>query len=136
MIIDTDPGVDDSWALLLALRSPELEVVGVTSLFGNVRTKMATRNALYLLEKFGRPEVPVVEGSLVGVASSHAPPSPPSSLDTVPPFSTRGGCGHASLSAWPSFAVSGMCRGSRSPEASLLFFFIAAATVCSSFLHL
>ena len=75
VIIDTDPGVDDSWALLLALRSPELEVVGVTSLFGNVRTKMATRNALYLLEKFGRPEVPVVEGSLVGVASCHAPPS-------------------------------------------------------------
>ena len=66
IIIDTDPGVDDSWAILLALRSPEVEVIGLTSLFGNVRTKMATQNALYLLEKFGKPDIPVVEGSLVG----------------------------------------------------------------------
>jgi len=47
------------------VRSPELEVIGLTSLFGNVRTTMATRNALYVLEKFGRPDIPVVEGSLV-----------------------------------------------------------------------
>ena len=66
IIIDTDPGVDDSWAILLALRSPEVEVIGLTSLFGNVRTKMATQNALYLLEKFGKSGVPVVEGALVG----------------------------------------------------------------------
>ena len=50
-----------------AVRSPELEVIGLTSLFGNVRTTMATRNALYVLEKFGRPDIPVVEGSLVRV---------------------------------------------------------------------
>ena len=49
LIIDTDPGVDDSWAILLALRSPEVEVIGITSLFGNVRTKMATQNALFLM---------------------------------------------------------------------------------------
>ena len=66
IIIDTDPGVDDSWAILLALRSPEVEVIGLTSLFGNVRTKMATQNALYLLEKFGKTDIPVVEGSLAG----------------------------------------------------------------------
>lgn len=66
IIIDTDPGVDDSWAILLALRSPEVEVLGLTTLFGNVRTKMATQNALYLLEVFGKPDIPVVEGSLVG----------------------------------------------------------------------
>ena len=35
VIIDTDPGVDDSFAILLALRSPEIEVIGLTSLFGN-----------------------------------------------------------------------------------------------------
>eukprot|EP00740_Mantoniella_antarctica_P021994 CAMPEP_0198698196 /NCGR_PEP_ID=MMETSP1468-20131203/333534_1 /TAXON_ID=1461545 /ORGANISM="Mantoniella sp, Strain CCMP1436" /LENGTH=330 /DNA_ID=CAMNT_0044455121 /DNA_START=39 /DNA_END=1027 /DNA_ORIENTATION=+ len=64
IIIDTDPGVDDSWAILLALRSPEVEVVGLTTLFGNVRTTMATQNALYLLEVFGRADIPVVEGSL------------------------------------------------------------------------
>ena len=69
IIIDTDPGVDDTFAILLALRSPEVEVVGITSLFGNVRTKMATQNALYILEKFGRPDIPVYEGhhtSIVG----------------------------------------------------------------------
>ena len=67
LIIDTDPGVDDSWAILLALRSPEVEVIGITSLFGNVRTKMATQNALFLMEKFGRPDIPVVEGSLTSI---------------------------------------------------------------------
>ena len=67
LIIDTDPGVDDSWAILLALRSPEVEVIGITSLFGNVRTKMATQNALLLMEKFGRPDIPVVEGSLTSI---------------------------------------------------------------------
>ena len=51
---------------MLALRSPEVEVVGLTTLFGNVRTTMATQNALYLLEVFGRADIPVVEGSLVG----------------------------------------------------------------------
>jgi hypothetical protein len=65
IIIDTDPGVDDSWAILLALRSPEVEVIGLTSLFGNVRTTMATANSLKLLETFGQPHIPVVEGSLV-----------------------------------------------------------------------
>ena len=43
VIIDTDPGVDDSFAILLALRSPEIEVIGLTSLFGNVRTPTATK---------------------------------------------------------------------------------------------
>ena len=35
IIIDTDPGVDDSMAILFALRSPELEVIGLTAVFGN-----------------------------------------------------------------------------------------------------
>ncbi|MBI2975871.1 MAG: nucleoside hydrolase, partial [Chloroflexi bacterium] len=35
IIIDTDPGVDDSMAILVALRSPELEVIGLTAVFGN-----------------------------------------------------------------------------------------------------
>ena len=70
LIIDTDPGVDDTWAICLALRSPEVEVIGITSLFGNVRTKMATQNALYLMEKFGRPDIPVVEGSLTSIVGA------------------------------------------------------------------
>ena len=68
VIIDTDPGVDDTFAILLALRSPEIEVIGLTSLFGNVRTPTATKNALHLLERFGRSDIPVYEGHLTSIA--------------------------------------------------------------------
>ena len=54
IIIDTDPGVDDTMAIFFALCSPELEVVGLTTIFGNVHTALATKNALRLLEIAGR----------------------------------------------------------------------------------
>jgi uridine nucleosidase len=63
IIIDTDPGVDDSMAILFAFQSPELEVVGLTTIFGNVYTDLATQNALRLVEFVGRPDVPVAHGS-------------------------------------------------------------------------
>jgi purine nucleosidase/pyrimidine-specific ribonucleoside hydrolase len=49
VIIDTDPGADDALALLLALNSPELEVVGITTTCGNVPVGQATRNLLRVL---------------------------------------------------------------------------------------
>ena len=63
IIIDTDPGVDDSMAILFALKSPELEVVGLTTIFGNVHTPLATQNALRLVEFAGRPEIPAAQGA-------------------------------------------------------------------------
>jgi purine nucleosidase len=63
IIFDTDPGVDDSMALLLALASPELEVLGVTTVFGNVAVEQTTRNAQYVLEVAGRLDLPVVAGA-------------------------------------------------------------------------
>ncbi|XP_022874929.1 probable uridine nucleosidase 2 isoform X5 [Olea europaea var. sylvestris] len=48
IIIDTDPGIDDAMAIFLALKSPEVEVIGLTTIFGNVYTTLATRNALHL----------------------------------------------------------------------------------------
>lgn len=63
IIIDTDPGVDDSMAILFAFNAPELEVVGLTTIFGNVHTDLATQNALWLAEFAGRPEVPVAHGA-------------------------------------------------------------------------
>lgn len=48
IIIDTDPGIDDSMALMMAFETPNLEIVGLTTTFGNVSTKDATRNALIL----------------------------------------------------------------------------------------
>jgi inosine-uridine nucleoside N-ribohydrolase len=50
VIIDTDPGVDDALALLLALRSPELQVVAVTTVCGNVGVRQATRNLFKVLQ--------------------------------------------------------------------------------------
>ncbi|MBN2303464.1 MAG: nucleoside hydrolase [Anaerolineae bacterium] len=63
IIIDTDPGVDDAMAIFFALRSPELDVIGLTTIFGNVETELATTNALRLLEQAGRTDIPVANGA-------------------------------------------------------------------------
>jgi inosine-uridine nucleoside N-ribohydrolase len=63
IILDTDPGHDDAIALLLALASPELEVVGVTTVSGNQTLKKTTANALKVLEFADRTEVPVHVGA-------------------------------------------------------------------------
>ncbi len=55
VIIDTDPGVDDALAILLALNSAELEVEAITTVFGNVCLEQAVKNAGFLLDFF-RPE--------------------------------------------------------------------------------
>ncbi|KAH0735827.1 hypothetical protein KY285_011534 [Solanum tuberosum] len=49
--------------ILMAFQTPEVEVIGLATIFGNVTTKDATRNALLLCEAAGYPDVPVVEGS-------------------------------------------------------------------------
>jgi purine nucleosidase len=64
LLLDTTPGVDDAIALLLALRARDVDVMGVTTTFGNVDTKRATRNVLSLLELSGRSELPVAAGAL------------------------------------------------------------------------
>ncbi|MBI4305569.1 MAG: nucleoside hydrolase [Chloroflexi bacterium] len=63
VIIDTDPGLDDFFAIVQALRSPELEVHALTTVGGNVPLSYATRNALRALRHGGRSDVPVVPGS-------------------------------------------------------------------------
>jgi len=62
-IIDTDPGVDDAIAILMALACPWLEILGLTTLGGNVSLSWATRNALSLLEYAERTEIPVAKGA-------------------------------------------------------------------------
>ncbi|KAI8015085.1 Uridine nucleosidase 1 [Camellia lanceoleosa] len=61
IIIDTDP--DDSMAIFMAFQSPQLEVLGLTTIFGNVTTEDATRHALLLCEIAGCPGLPVAEGT-------------------------------------------------------------------------
>ena len=63
ILIDTDPGVDDSMAILLAFASPEVDIVGLTTVFGNVGVDQTTLNALRLVELAGRPDVPVAMGA-------------------------------------------------------------------------
>ncbi|RMD49696.1 MAG: nucleoside hydrolase [Alphaproteobacteria bacterium] len=62
IIIDTDPGQDDAVAILAALASPELEVLGITAVAGNVPLELTARNARIVREWAGRPEVPVFAG--------------------------------------------------------------------------
>jgi inosine-uridine nucleoside N-ribohydrolase len=63
ILIDCDPGHDDAIALLLALASPELELLGVTTVAGNQTLEKTTANALRVLEFVGRGDVPVVAGA-------------------------------------------------------------------------
>jgi len=74
VIFDTDPGVDDSMALLLAHRHPALDLLGVTTVFGNADIATVTRNALYLKALFGF-DAPVARGAGMALALP-LPPAP------------------------------------------------------------
>lgn len=62
IVIDCDPGQDDAIALMLACASPELEVVGVTAVAGNVSVDRTAANARRIVEFAGCPDVPVFAG--------------------------------------------------------------------------
>jgi purine nucleosidase len=62
IIIDTDPGQDDAVAILLALASPELEVLGITAVAGNVPLALTELNARKICELAGRPDISVYAG--------------------------------------------------------------------------
>ena len=63
LIIDSDPGLDDALAIGLAVARPELDLLAVTTVGGNVDVRHCTANALRLLNVFGAANVPVAEGS-------------------------------------------------------------------------
>ena len=97
VVLDCDPGHDDAIALLLALGSPELELLGVTTTYGNQTLEKTTANALRVLELAGRLDVPVAAGAerplrrdLVVAAHVHGesgldgPTLPPPSGEPVP----------------------------------------------------
>ena len=65
IIIDTDPGVDDALAFLLALASPEIRLEALSTTQGNVTLEKATVNALSVLELAGAGHIPVARGSLL-----------------------------------------------------------------------
>lgn len=64
IILNVDPGIDDAWAILFALGSPEVELMGVTVSFGNIENMTnLTQNALRILEMAGRYDIPVFAGA-------------------------------------------------------------------------
>ena len=62
ILIDTDPGIDDSLAILLALASPEITLEGLTVVHGNCSAEQGTRNALSVLELAKAENIPVAKG--------------------------------------------------------------------------
>ncbi len=64
IIIDTDPGQDDAVAILLALASPEIEILGITAVAGNVPLALTEVNARKICELAGRPETKVYSGAI------------------------------------------------------------------------
>jgi len=64
IIIDTDPGQDDAVAILLALASPELDVLGITAVAGNVPLRLTQLNARKVCELAGRPDMKVFAGAV------------------------------------------------------------------------
>ncbi len=74
IILDTDPGIDDAMAIFYAFQAPEIEVLGLTTVFGNVPVEMSAQNALTLVELAGK-DIPVCKGVArpwVGPESTYA----------------------------------------------------------------
>ena len=65
IVIDCDPGIDDSLALMLALASPELNIAGITTVSGNVPVDMGTENAAKVLNWMERTDIPIYKGEAV-----------------------------------------------------------------------
>ena len=94
VIIDCDPGIDDSLAIMLALKSPEIEVVGITIVCGNAPVEMGFENAKKILKQMNRLDVPVYIGE-----------STPLKRDYVNALDTHGadGLGESFLPEVPGF---------------------------------
>ncbi|MBU2979377.1 nucleoside hydrolase [Alteromonas sp. C1M14] len=74
IILDTDPGIDDAMAIFFAFQHPDIEVLGLTTVYGNVPVSMAAKNALTLCEMADQ-DIPVTQGvgmPWVGPESSYA----------------------------------------------------------------
>jgi inosine-uridine nucleoside N-ribohydrolase len=97
IILDCDPGHDDAIALLLALASPEVQLLGVTTVAGNQTLEKTTANAIRVLDHIGRSDVPVAAGAarplvrelrvaaeVHGESGLDGPELPPASREPVP----------------------------------------------------
>ncbi|WP_313539311.1 nucleoside hydrolase [Enterococcus sp.] len=63
VIIDCDPGIDDTLALMLAIKAPEIEVVAITTVCGNAPVDIGTKNVIKCLERLDRLDIPIYQGA-------------------------------------------------------------------------
>jgi len=73
LVLDVDTGTDDAVAIMLACEHPDLDLVGITTVNGNVPVAYCTENSLRVLDYIGRSEVPVYEGSATPLARRDFP---------------------------------------------------------------
>ncbi len=97
LVIDTDPGVDDAMAIFYAALAPEIELIALTTTFGNVAVEKATRNALWLAEMAGL-DIPVAQGAAHALSARAISPVAfihgDEGLGHAPPVTPKG-CAHA-----------------------------------------
>lgn len=74
VVIDTDAGIDDAFALALALRAPHVHVVALTCVSGNVFIDDVVKNVQRLLELEGRPDIPIYKGAAHPLLGEWTPP--------------------------------------------------------------
>jgi inosine-uridine nucleoside N-ribohydrolase len=127
IVLDCDPGHDDAIALLLALASPEVELLGVTTTYGNQTLEKTTANALRVLELAGRTDVPVAAGAdrpltrdLVVAAHVHGesgldgpvlpPPGTSPVVEDALAFLTRATAEHGPLTLVPTGPLTNVAR--------------------------
>ncbi len=73
IILDTDPGIDDAQAIAFAVAHPDIELLGLTTVFGNASVEITTRNALTVLDQFSQPQIPVAKGAGKPIQQSRFP---------------------------------------------------------------
>lgn len=73
VILDTDPGIDDAMAIAYALCHPDIELLALTTVFGNVNIDKATNNAQHILDVFGAKGVSVAKGAAVPITQEPLP---------------------------------------------------------------
>ena len=68
VILDVDPGIDDAIAIITALKSNDSDIVGITTVSGNVNSQIGILNARYILNILGRSDIPVIQGAARSIA--------------------------------------------------------------------
>ncbi|MGF2616603.1 nucleoside hydrolase [Rossellomorea aquimaris] len=73
VVLFADPGIDDAFAIIYALSSPEIQVKAIVTGFGNVSKEDATKNAAYILHLAGREDIPVITGASSPLTGEYEP---------------------------------------------------------------